>query len=472
MGAFAKKRMLEHELVAPPSSGSGDLKLQDGSRVAVVGGGPAGSFFSYFLLEMAHMVDLDLQIDVYEPRDYTRPGPASCNTCGGIVSESLVQIMATEGINLPESVVQRGLDSYVLHTEGKQCVHIDTPLQEKRIAAVHRGAGPRGIQEIRWRSFDGYLQELTVSKGANVIRKRVDGFGWQEGRPEVRTRDAGLQTYDLLVLAAGVNTGILKALDELGISYKPPETSRTYISEFLLGEDLVEKYLGSSMHVFLLDIPRVQFSALIPKGDYVTLCLLGQDIDADLVRTFLQSPEVRGCFPGDWHLPEDFCHCSPRISTHAAIQPFADRLVFIGDCGVTRLYKDGIGAAYRTAKAAAVTAVFEGISSEDFRRHYWPLCQAMDDDNKVGKLILGFTSLVKKVGCTRRGVIRMVSKEQEGVYDSPRMSSVLWDVFTGSAPYKDIFKRTLHPAFLYRFIWNTAASVIRTDGKGQLEGGT
>jgi hypothetical protein len=68
--------------------------------------------------------------------------------------------------------------------------------------------------------------------------------------------------------------------------------------------------------------------------------------------------------------------------------------------------------------------------------------------------------MVKKVGCTRRGVVRMVSKEQSGAYERPHMSSVLWDVFTGSAPYRDIFKRTLHPAFLSRFLWNSAISVF------------
>jgi hypothetical protein len=84
--------------------------------VAVIGGGPAGSFFSHFFLDMASMVDLDVKLDIYEPRDYSRPGPVGCNNCGGIISESLVQHLATEGINLPDSVVQRGLDSYVLHT--------------------------------------------------------------------------------------------------------------------------------------------------------------------------------------------------------------------------------------------------------------------------------------------------------------------------------------------------------------------
>ena len=45
-----------------------DLNLQDGSRVAVIGGGPAGSFFTYFLLKMAEEIDLELEVDVFEPR--------------------------------------------------------------------------------------------------------------------------------------------------------------------------------------------------------------------------------------------------------------------------------------------------------------------------------------------------------------------------------------------------------------------
>ena len=40
--------------------GNREFNLQDGSRVAVVGGGPAGSFFSYFLCKMAEGVDLDV----------------------------------------------------------------------------------------------------------------------------------------------------------------------------------------------------------------------------------------------------------------------------------------------------------------------------------------------------------------------------------------------------------------------------
>ena len=91
--------------------------LQDGSRVAVIGAGPAGSLFSYFLLNMADAVSLDVDVDLFEPRHFCHRGPAGCNHCGGIVSESLVQRLATEGIMLPDAVVQRGIESYTLHTD-------------------------------------------------------------------------------------------------------------------------------------------------------------------------------------------------------------------------------------------------------------------------------------------------------------------------------------------------------------------
>jgi len=125
------------------------MELSDGSRIGVAGGGPAGTLTSYFLLDIAERVGLELELDIYEARDFSQSGPAGCNMCGGIISESLVQMLATEGINLPPSVVQRGIDSYVLHADAGE-VHIRTPLEEKRIAALHRGSGPKGCRPGQW----------------------------------------------------------------------------------------------------------------------------------------------------------------------------------------------------------------------------------------------------------------------------------------------------------------------------------
>ena len=126
------KPVFPRQMVTEPQTESPSIKLEDGARVAVMGGGPAGSLFSFFLLDMAERMGMDLQVDIYEPRDFSLPAPRGCNKCAGGISESLVQNLAMEGINLPPSVVRRGVDSYVLHTDTGS-VRLETPLYEKRI---------------------------------------------------------------------------------------------------------------------------------------------------------------------------------------------------------------------------------------------------------------------------------------------------------------------------------------------------
>ncbi len=437
----------------------GKYALEDGSRVAVIGGGPAGSFFSYFCLDLADRVGTDVRLDLYEPRDFSRAAPHGCNMCGGVVSESLVQTLATEGINIPPSVVQRGIDSYVLHTDVGD-VRIDTPLREKRIAAMHRGLGPRTVKESKWRSFDGYLQELAVGKGANLIRDSVKDVDWQDGFPRLTTKSGCSSDYDLVVVAVGVNTAILKHFQQLDLGYAPPQTVKTAIFEYYLGEDTVDRVVGSSMHVFLLNIPRLEFAAVIPKGEYVTVCMLGEDIDNDLIEAFLSSPEVKACLPPEVLAGKSSCRCTPRINVVGASRPFADRIIFIGDCGVTRLYKDGIGAAYRTAKAAASAAVFQGVSKESFRRYFHPVCESIRRDNSYGKFTFAFTREMQKWRFSRRALLSIIEDEQNKPGGGQRMSRAMWDIFTGSAPYKEVLTRTLEPFFVMRLMWSFMRSIV------------
>jgi len=460
---LASKRSLLDSLAPSALDESAELCLEDGSRVAVIGGGPAGSFFAFFLLKMAEAVDLEIEVDIYEPRAFTRCGPGGCNHCGGIVSESLVQILAAEGINLPPEVVQRGIESYVVHMDAGQ-VRLESPAGEQRIAALYRGNGPREGEDSPWDSFDLFLQRMAVDRGARVVRKLVAGVDWKDGVPSLRDPDGTAAEYDLVAVAAGVNSNFLGLLDgEHEVS--PPQTTRTYICEFRSSAEEIARVLGNSMHVFLLDLPRLEFGAFIPKGEFVTMCMLGDDLDQDLVHAFLDAPEVKRCFPVD--ATPCVCSCSPLINLKATGAPYADRLVLIGDCGVTRLYKDGIGAAFRTAKAAAAAAVFEGISAEAFRDHYGPACDAITKDNAIGKLLFAGTTVFKHSKISRRAILRMTRKEQGKPGPARHMSSLLWNMFTGSAPYREIFKGALHPAFITGLMWNFALGVWpgRSNGK-------
>lgn len=436
--------------------GARGIRLEDGSRVAVVGGGPAGSLFSFFFLEMADRRGLAVDVDMFEPRNFEAPGPAGCNMCGGVLSEVLVQTLALEGVSVPGTVVQRGIASYVLHTvDGR--VRIEAPSAETRIGAVHRGAGPRDRTDARWESLDRHLESRALARGAQFVNARVAAISANAEAATVTAKDGTVRRYDLVVVAAGVNSRLLDECVKLGTGYRRPKVAGTLIREYRLGEEAISNSLRSTMHVFLLDAPHIEFAAIIPKHDYATVCILGDEVsDAD-ADAFLSSPIVKAAMPAAWR-PESFsCQCRPRINVREARKPFADRLVFIGDCGTTRLYKDGIGAAYRTAKAAARTAIFEGVSEDAFRQHYMPVCRAIARDNQIGKAVFALTRLARRSRLLRRAMLGMAAGEQCEPRAPRAMSGVLWDTFSGSATYGSIIRRMVRPRFVARF----AATALR-----------
>ena len=437
------------------------LRLEDGSRVAVMGGGPAGSFFGYFLLEQAERVSLKLQLDIYEPRDYSLAGPPGCNMCAGIVSESLIQMLALDGINLPPSVIQRGMDSYMLHNNAGQ-VRLETPYLEKRIGAVFRGSGPRGIANSERISFDGFLLERAVAKGANLIRKRVDGVERVDGRIQLKTRGDQPQVYDFLAVATGVNTSALRIFSSLNISYQPPRLALTFVRDYLFGREQVEATFGHTIHFFMLDVEGLDFAAVVPKGDYVTICVLGKVVTQERFEILLDKPAVRSCMPPGWDPKEYVCHCAPRINFTGAVHPYAERMVFLGDCGVARLYKDGIGAAYRAAKAASTAVIYSGIGEADLERYYGRASRRMENDNVIGKIIFALIDLfVKPWRITASATLRMVESEQKKPAGQRWMSEIIWDVFTGSAPYREVLWRMFNPAFWSRMLWYVGISLVR-----------
>ena len=262
-------------------------------------------------------------------------------------------------------------------------------------------------------------------------------------------------------MAVGVNSPTLKMFEQFEFSFTAPATTKTFIHEYKLGEETIDRLLGTSMHVFLLDIPRLEFGAVVPKGEYASVCLLGEDIDKELVAAFLGTPEVRRLFPEDWDPALNACHCAPRINVAGSPRPFADRLLFLGDAGVTRLYKDGIGSAYRTAKAGATTALFRGIAEEDFAREYAPVLREIERDNDIGRRLFDVSRRIQHSRTGRRAIVRQVQAESSRPAGQRHLSGILWDMFTGSATYTDILRRGFHPRFLTDLSWCLATCLVR-----------
>lgn len=437
-----------------------NLTLEDGSKIAVIGGGPAGSFFTYFTLDYAKRLGIEIEIDVYEAKNFNLTGSIGCNHCGGIVSESLVQMLSTDGIVLPSNVIRSGIESYTMHLEQGSTL-IETPLKEQRIASMFRGFGPLNSTDNETLSFDQYLLELCENNGAKLIQDKVLDLEKETDGITVKTQKTGDKKYDLVVGSVGLNPRSLQLFQKINPAFVPPKTTKTYICEFHLGNQLIIEYFGNSMHVFLLNLPNIKFGALIPKGEYVTLVLLGSEINMEIASNFINSKTVSGCFPPGMELKAvNPCQCFPLINIKAAKEAYCDRMVLIGDSSSSKLYKNGIGAAYITAKAAARTAVFDGISQKDFQKSFQPICTNLNRDNTIGKLIFMVTTIIQKSAILKTGLFRMVVNEQKMSNEKRRMSSILWDTFTGSASYTGILKRVLNPVVLVSLLWNIIVGIF------------
>jgi flavin-dependent dehydrogenase len=415
--------------------------LEDGGQIAVIGGGPTGSFFSIFALKMAEMVGKKLNITIFEPKDFTKDGPLGCNRCGGIISELLVQTLAVEGINLPDSLVQRGINSYKLYTNYGNA-YIETQTHEKTIATVYRGGGPKGIIGKDKESFDKFLLDMAVKEGAVHNPIKIDKIGYENKRPVLFFQDKKIQEADLVVGAVGVNSQTTKIFEDIGFGYKKPETITAAIAEIGMDRSIVSEHFGNSVHMFLLPVKDIKFAAMIPKGTYITVCILGKNMNTHTVTEFINNPVVQRVLPRTITYKID-CRCLPKMNIRAPKIPFSDRVVICGDAGSTRLFKDGLGAAYIMGKAAAKTVVFHGVSKEHFQKEYYPVYKSIIIDNRYGRYLYAITDIYRKNKILTKGMLEVVRKEQQDLNNRRILSAILWDMFTGNERYKNIFPKAL-----------------------------
>ena len=424
-----------------------NIRLQNGSRICIVGGGPSGSFAALHLLKLAREYGLQLEVLIFEPRDAARPGRESCKGCAGILSAGLVSSLQSFGITLPPTVIQAELRAYVVHVYG-QITSIEQPDSRRRILSVYRGTGPRQHAGPSLVGLDGFLLSQACERGAQLIPHRVRQVEWDNG-PVVHTAFASYRA-DLLVLATGVNS---KSPLDASFGYQSPATLTMSQDETWRPSNWPDyKVAGFFGHP-----PQgLVFGAIIPKGRYLNVSLLGQGRATDVVPSFYKAQEqsLGRFFPNE---PESLCSCTPRIAVRPAKTYFGDRWVAVGDAGVSRLYKDGIYSAFLTSGTAMRTAIEEGISKEDFARDYAPFCRRLAGDNAYGELLLNLSLLAMRNPLIARACIECVRSESSLPLSQRIYSRVMWGMLTGDDSYRELFWLALKP----RGVWSLFGQLIQ-----------
>jgi flavin-dependent dehydrogenase len=407
-------------------------RLWAGSRVAVIGGGPAGSFFALHLLKGARAAGLRLDVAVFEHKYFKSPGPAGCNMCAGILSSRVVDGLRELGLAIPPQVAMGRLHRYVLHWH-QTTVVIEQPDPDRRIVSVFRGAGPKGGAPPPEASFDAFLLSRAEAAGATLIPERVLEVTFPPGEAaEVRTTRT-LANFDLIVLASGVN---VQPPTFFGVDYRKPPTTTMAQDEIRLNQPAD----AGSVHVYCDEPPGLLFGGLVPKGPYVNVSLLGHGLPGSSLDRFLAALRERGVLVGE---PARLCGCRPRVATGPASGYYGDRFVAVGDAVVTRLYKDGIGSALWTAKCAASVALEHGIASQDFKRHYRPVVQDIVRDNRYGYWLFRVWRHVKGEGIMSALGQRTLLAEAQLSPSWRVHSALLWYMFTGDASYRSIVRGLL-----------------------------
>jgi flavin-dependent dehydrogenase len=416
-----------------------DLRLENGSRVCIVGGGPAGSFAALHLLNLAQQIDLNLEIVIFDPRDFHATGRQGCKGCAGILSSRLLAGLDSLGLSLPDEVIQSELHSYAAYING-DVFHINQPDPRRRIVSVYRGSGPQRAVGARLAGFDNYILTQACARGARYVPDCVNQITYTD-KPVVHTSEERVPA-DLLVLATGVN-GKIQLAPEFG--YLPPKTKKMVHGEMTRPLNWCE----DEVRIYFKGIPGMIFGALTPKGRYLNISMFGDGLTQRSIARLIEGVDLSADQLSKANI---LCSCLPQIAISAARIYYGSRWVAVGDAAVSRLYKDGIGSAFFSSQIAMQAAIQNGISDDSFRRVYAPYCRSVDLDNKFGRLFMWLWTYVLRNPRLLAAWKNAIRFETDLPIDQRIHTNNLWGLFTGDAQYQELFRQYLSPLAM-RHLW-------------------
>ncbi|MHB1005126.1 MAG: NAD(P)/FAD-dependent oxidoreductase [Chloroflexota bacterium] len=353
--------------------------MRDGQRVAVVGGGPAGCGCAITLAREARRLHRRIEVVLYEPRDFPREG----NVCVGVLSPPFWHLLKELGLTLPPALVQRYVRRYVLHTDGER-LDLPNPAGAEPTLTLDRG------------ELDRFLIEGARQVGVRVRAETVVDFRLTPDAVFAYSRDGTEETFDALVCAFGLGSQLVPAFANATGYLRPPLT-RSLLTNFRLEREVVERLVDSDIHALLpASQPRIEFAALTPKDDYVTVNVAGPQIaEADL-EFAIGRFQTLGLLPAN--LPA-WSHQHNAFPSGPARHFFGDRLVAVGNAsGLLRPLKGkGINAGLLTGRRAAKTMMHEGISKQAFITYY-EACNDITTDYRYGRILRSLYRLSRSLG--------------------------------------------------------------------------
>ncbi|RME07854.1 MAG: NAD(P)/FAD-dependent oxidoreductase [Anaerolineae bacterium] len=398
--------------------------LQTNGKVVIIGGGPAGTACALALQRKAAALGRPLKITVVEGKQFQNE--QHYNQCAGVLSPPLPELLEQElGVPFPYHLSRGEITDYVLHAGGG--------------TILLRGEGEPSTA-LRRVQFDAYMLEQTRQRGIEVLPARAMEIEFHADGVLIYTENRSLRA-DVVVGAFGLDEGTA-ALFQRRSNYRPPRALHSIVTKYHPGEAAMAAF-GNRIHAFLPHHPHIEFGAVTPKGNHLTINIAGANVDSDLMAYFLQRPDVRAVLPPappdqneQWHFFRG------RFPYTQAGHFYGDRYVMIGDAaGLVRTFKGkGVTSAVLTGIRAAETILQHGISRQAFHAHYRAANQDILRDMPYGHLIRFFTIYMGKPWLWK--VILQAAEKNEA------LQRALYNAVSAHAPYREVLRHTLKPAVM------------------------
>lgn len=404
--------------------------LRNDSVVVIIGGGPAGASSAIKLKKLAHQKGLNPRIIVYEGKVFEKK--SYYNQCLGVLSPPLQQILEYDlGIPFPGHIVQKKINGYFIHT----------PNNDLRLAGEHDPS-----YACRRVEFDNYLFHKMEEVGVETFHARVTELDFDSDEVMVFSESNNTRA-DVVVGAFGLDDGLAKIFERL-TPYRQPKFLFSVVTKIHPGKREMEEF-GDYLHAFLpSSLPHVEFGAITPKGNHLTLNIAGKKVDADMMDRFLNLPKVRAALPKNLEdiLPHLY-YFKGKFPTLPAKGIYGDRYVMIGDAaGLNRPFKGkGINSALITGINAAEVIVNHGISREAFRE-YVKNCAELTCDIPYGKALRTLT-----IQCSKYGFLDSVC---ETAKREPRLKTAFFNIVSGQETYKKTWQQTRSLGLMLKVAFN------------------
>lgn len=432
-------------------------------RVAVIGGGPSGTFFTYCLQEQCRKLNRPVEVTIFEPKTFEMGGAFHCNYCQGVISAGLLRAMENIGLVIPDQVIQAQIKSYHLIALGGELV-LPAP-ENQHIYTVFRGHGPVP-QRAGSISFDQFLLDKALEGGARKQSVQVREVEIAPGDPNpVKLIDHLQRSYysDFVVGAYGVNSKIGLQFEKLSFGYRPPATNSALQAEFRCSEADRLRLFGEEIKIFLLGLYPIRFAVITPKRGHLTVSLIGEKLKSGHLDDFMEHPLVRKHLAGDLQLSAMRCSCAPLIPITDGGELAGEHCLIIGDAAVSRYYKNGIESALSSAELAAEVLSRHGAAPAALlRRCYTERLKARFRlDNYMGRLLFRMHDQINRLPTLSRAQLA-IARGDFGLtgHSSRSLRWILWNMFTGDTSYRKIFLRSLDPVLLCGIVFSTLKTYL------------